>query len=190
MKKNSLVFCLAILLVFSFSLPCFGAVLNVRALIDGRSQLKIQGNNVWWHHIEHAAPGRHSGADEPTYLNSIAWWPWPDPAPEDYSSCNCDSLIYTHLSPALAIDGIAIQTSEISARNPVSIIQQPSGANSYTAIIEFNDYQGGSAWYEINVTYSGIAPASIPTMNEWGIIIFSLLLAGSAVWIIRRRQVS
>jgi hypothetical protein len=32
--------------------------------------------------------------------------------------------------------------------------------------------------------------ASIPTMNEWGMIIFSLILAGSAIWIIRRRQVA
>ena len=30
----------------------------------------------------------------------------------------------------------------------------------------------------------------IPTLSEWGMIIFSLLLAGSAVWMIRRRQVS
>ena len=37
---------------------------------------------------------------------------------------------------------------------------------------------------------SAAAPASIPTMNEWGIIIFSLILAGSAIWMIRRRQVS
>jgi len=29
---------------------------------------------------------------------------------------------------------------------------------------------------------------SIPTINEWGIIIMSLILAGSALWMIRRRQ--
>jgi hypothetical protein len=32
--------------------------------------------------------------------------------------------------------------------------------------------------------------ASIPTMNEWGMIIISLLLAGSAVFMIRRRRIS
>ena len=31
---------------------------------------------------------------------------------------------------------------------------------------------------------------AIPTMNEWGIIIMSLILAGSAVWIMRRNQIS
>lgn len=32
--------------------------------------------------------------------------------------------------------------------------------------------------------------ASIPTMSEWGMIFMSLILAGSAFWMIRRRQVS
>jgi len=31
-------------------------------------------------------------------------------------------------------------------------------------------------------------PSSIPTLSEWGMIILSLLLAGSAIWMIRRRQ--
>jgi fimbrial isopeptide formation D2 family protein len=33
-------------------------------------------------------------------------------------------------------------------------------------------------------------PQPIPTLSEWGMIIFSLLLAGSAIWMMRRRQVS
>ena len=31
------------------------------------------------------------------------------------------------------------------------------------------------------------SPAPIPTLNEWGMIIFSLLMAGSAFWFIRKR---
>jgi hypothetical protein len=31
-------------------------------------------------------------------------------------------------------------------------------------------------------------PTKIPTLNEWGMIIMSLMLAGSAIWMIRRRQ--
>ena len=31
-------------------------------------------------------------------------------------------------------------------------------------------------------------PASIPTLSEWGMIIMALILAGSAFWMIRRRQ--
>jgi hypothetical protein len=33
-------------------------------------------------------------------------------------------------------------------------------------------------------------PASVPTMNEWGMIIMSLLIAGSAIWMIQRRQIA
>lgn len=33
-------------------------------------------------------------------------------------------------------------------------------------------------------------PTSIPTISEWGMIIMSLILAGTAFWMIRRRQVS
>ncbi len=33
-------------------------------------------------------------------------------------------------------------------------------------------------------------PQAIPTLSEWGMIIFSLMLAVSAIWMIRRRQVS
>jgi hypothetical protein len=34
------------------------------------------------------------------------------------------------------------------------------------------------------------APRPIPTMSEWGMIIMALILAGSAIWMMRRRQVS
>jgi hypothetical protein len=46
--------------------------LKVRAYIDGRSQLIINGNMVYWHHLEWAAPGRHLDAEvpQPTYLNN------------------------------------------------------------------------------------------------------------------------
>lgn len=33
-------------------------------------------------------------------------------------------------------------------------------------------------------------PQPIPTLSEWGMIIFSLLLAGSAIWMMKRRRVS
>ena len=68
--------------------------LNIRAYIDGRSQLILQGNTVHWHHIDFVAPGRW-GADEPTYLNGLGWHPiWPDvPNPEN-GGCGCDSSSY------------------------------------------------------------------------------------------------
>ncbi len=43
------------------------------------------------------------------------------------------------------------------------------------------DFEGGIAFAPV------VTPAQIPTMNEWGMIFFSLLLAGTAFWFIRRR---
>jgi len=49
--------------------------------------------------------------------------------------------------------------------------------------------QGGSAetFYLDNMVYSFFSISSIPTLNEWGMIIFSLLLAGTAIFVLRRR---
>lgn len=81
---------------------------------------------------------------------------------------------------------------------------QPGGANpGDTAVIHV--YKNGT---ELTVTSPGsgqftvgaegsttqmnleatAGAAAIPTMNEWGMIILSLLMAGSALWIIRKRS--
>jgi hypothetical protein len=196
MKTNSFAFCLTILLLLSVSVPCFSATLNVQAFVDGKSRLYIQGSNVWWYHIEAAAPGREGapGTDYPTILNGHNWYPrWPgEPPITDQRDCGgCESIKYHNLSPALATDGAAIQVVEIDIRDKetVSIIDQPIEANGYTAIVEFNDPEGGAYWSKIEITYSGSeSTTSVPTMNEWGMIFMSLLLAGTAIWVIRRRQ--
>jgi hypothetical protein len=35
-----------------------------------------------------------------------------------------------------------------------------------------------------------VVPTSIPTLSEWGMIFMLLMLAGSAIWMIRRRQIA
>lgn len=44
--------------------------------------------------------------------------------------------------------------------------------------------------FDVAATFQAILlqQASIPTLSEWGMIIMSLILAGSAFWMIRRRQ--
>jgi len=44
------------------------------------------------------------------------------------------------------------------------------------------------ALHDFQVTYSGAETTSVPTLSEWGMIIMSLILAGTAFWMIRRRQ--
>jgi len=48
-------------------------------------------------------------------------------------------------------------------------------------------YDGGVVSFDIREEEK---PESIPTLTEWGMIIMSLLLADSAIWMIRRRQTS
>ena len=49
---------------------------------------------------------------------------------------------------------------------------------------EWVDFDGGN--FGPNFQFVS-APAAIPTLSEWGMIFMSLMLAGSAFWVIRRR---
>ncbi len=135
------------------SAQIFTATLNVRAYIDGRSRLLVQGDTVHWHHLEWTAPGRPDGANEPTYLNGGAWYPtWPDiPNPEN-RNCDCDSSTYVGIPP-LAMQDQSASLDIVQARDSVTIIQQPNAVNGYTLIVEVNDLSGGADWYEIDIDY-------------------------------------
>jgi hypothetical protein len=54
-----------------------------------------------------------------------------------------------------------------------------------------SETRAGVAIYAITVQgiIEGQNPQAIPTLSEWGMIIMSLMLGGSAIWFIRRRQV-
>ena len=133
------------------SSPCDSIDLTIKAQIDGRSHLLIQGSNVWWHHYDFNAPGRFN-INYPTVLNCVEWYPdWPDEWAN--LSCNCDSSVYGGLLPPLPADGVPVQLQVISGRGNVSVVQQPSLANSYTAIVEFDDTQAGASWYEVVLSY-------------------------------------
>ena len=128
--------------------------LNIRAYIDGLSNLVIVGNSVYWNHLVYVVPGREGASNEPTYINGTAWLPiWPDLPNEDNADCNCRSSTYAGI-PTLASEDQVVLLTIITARNTVSIIQQPNVANHYTLIIQFDDRpQYFANWYEINLTY-------------------------------------
>src|SRR5438874_2026299 len=48
---------------------------DLRAWIDGRSDLILTGGSAHWHHFDYAAPGRLGGSDFPTYLDGVSWLP-------------------------------------------------------------------------------------------------------------------
>ncbi|RJP88644.1 MAG: IPTL-CTERM sorting domain-containing protein [Desulfobacteraceae bacterium] len=53
-----------------------------------------------------------------------------------------------------------------------------------------NQSPGDEGWGLDNVVVQTVNYSSIPTLSEWGIVFMSLLLAGSGLWMMRRRQMS
>ncbi|MEW6079978.1 MAG: PASTA domain-containing protein, partial [Thermodesulfobacteriota bacterium] len=132
----------------------YNATLNVKAFIDGRSRLFIQGRTVWWRNYNFCEPGRHGGNNYPTILNSVEWYPqWP---PSSGYCINCTSSSYVDLNPPLAQIDSPVSLDRISVRHGglASIYEQPTNANGYRAVIEFNDITpAGSTWYEVAMHY-------------------------------------
>ncbi len=123
--------------------------LTVRAEIDGRSELRIQGRSIWWHHIEFEAPGMW-GDDQPTFLNQQEWWPaWPM---DELIHCNCDSSKEELLGTPLNADGSTISLSAVTGRGTAQIVQQPNAGNGFTASIEFNDPLPDRAWITVTIS--------------------------------------
>ncbi len=153
--------------------PTLPDALTVRAFIDGRSQLVVRGERVYWHHLDFAAPGRwqdpdtQRAYDEPTYLNGVAWYPiWPDQPDRENRDCGCNSSSINGIPPLARQDQTATLSIE-QARGLVIVIQQPEAGNDYTLIVEFDDGgPGGADWYEVTLQYvtSG-PPGSIPVAH-------------------------
>jgi len=109
----------------------------------------MQGGLVWWHHFEFEAPGMW-GDDQPTFLNGEQWWPvWPT---DENAFCDCDSAKDELLSPPLKSDGSEISVQVLSARGTVTVVEQPTAANGFTARIEFSDPAPDRAWFEVIIS--------------------------------------
>src|SRR5512136_271110 len=66
--------------------------IEIRADIDGRSQLILRGNTAQWHHFDAAAPGRQLFTNFPTTINGVDWYPiWPDKPDAENRECYCFS---------------------------------------------------------------------------------------------------
>jgi hypothetical protein len=131
-------------------------VLSIRAYIDGKSQIIITGNALYWHHLDFDAPGRWELGEgrQPTYLNQVKWDPaWPDVPDPTNEYCNCNSSIYRGI-PNLAKTNQHVWMDFVRARGRISVIQQPNIDNDYTLILELDDNPfDGAEWYEINLYY-------------------------------------
>ena len=65
-------------------------------------------------------------------------------------------------------------------------ITGPAGANVIKSIYS-SDYTDPANRPILKINYT-VSSGAIPTLNEWGMMIFSLLMAGAAFWFIRKER--
>jgi hypothetical protein len=169
MKKTfyAITFALAIFFVGGMFIPTQGGAaivtIDIKAYIDGRDQMSIQGNTLQWQHFDYDLPGRNGGNNAATYIttqldsvtqmNNYAWYP-------TWSSNSSDLLTLIPAIPATS----DVSLEAISARSALYWIQKPDAGNGYKTIIEFNDNgPGGAAWYEAKLSYTGSTSVPEPT---------------------------
>jgi hypothetical protein len=146
--------------------------MDFQAYIDGEDQLIIRGPTLQWHHLTFAAVGRYAGANLPTVIttaidgvtqmDAVQWIPtWPLPPPDEIRF-EAFSSIFTGLTPAFPVSDVSVSLDVIQARSLLTIAQQPSLANGFTLILDFDDNApSGPAFYEGEITFS-TGPTAIP----------------------------
>jgi hypothetical protein len=130
--------------------------LRIEVLVDGRSNLIVQGTTVQWQHYQFAAPGRLDFVMEPTTLNGTPWFPiWPDEPTIENRDCNgCMSSIGQLAAGVPGVPSVPSTTTltEVQVRRPQQILQEPTAANDYTLIVEITDVgEIGGAPYIVEV---------------------------------------
>lgn len=157
--------------------------LNVQAHIDGRDQLIIREDTLQWHHFDFAAVGRHLGANSPTIINGISgagfeWIPeWPLPPPDEIRFEAFSSVLAGRIDP-LPTDGAFWQIEKLFGRGSVSIVEQPTSANGFGLVVEFNDNpQGGSTFYGIQLSRG---PVAAPEPGMLALLIIGFIGVGAA----------
>jgi probable HAF family extracellular repeat protein len=170
-KKLGATLIVAVFLVAGWCQPAAAYSLKVKAWIDGESQLIIQGNTVYWHNLAYNAPGYESqNKPFPTYLTTahmgtVAWKPkgWSNGTSGD-TAC----APYTKLRLPLAGAGQTVILNKITARGDATISQQPSAANDYTLILDFDDQaMGGADWYEVSLE---VVPGKLVSWMDLGFL--------------------
>jgi hypothetical protein len=120
-------------------------VIKIKALIDDKDVIKIQGNKVWWEHELGALPGDPKGGNQPTFINGIAW------RPQWHGS---NSIPFEPLAPIFRPKfPEEVTFTKLSGRGYVAISGLPTAAHDGTLSISFNDEEGGADWYEVSILW-------------------------------------
>ena len=117
--------------------------LIVKAFIDGKSVLKMQGGKLWWEHQKDSPPGKWDGRNEPTTINDQDWLPEWD---------GNKSKPLERGMPFIPSIAREVRINKIKARGKVSILEQPTANNKYTLVVLFDDTKpAGAEWYQIEL---------------------------------------
>ena len=159
------------LLLAAFAADARADTWTVRAKIDGRSRLTLQGATAQWTHYDWAAPGRLEcdlgTPEEPTWINGLAWFPqWPDQPTCENRDCGCSSDVDSSIPPLPSTD-VVVALHLVQCRALAWIVEYPSSTNGYRVTIEFDDSDpGGDDWYEVVLETS--APVPTPC-SRWSL---------------------
>ena len=161
---------------------------KVDAYIDGRDLLYIKDNTMQWKHLSYQAVGKWNGHNEPTKISSwlegtpdmvnVEWYPdWPQGTYNGKFSS-----VFTGLSPVLPSEDMTVTIINQTTRVYISIFQQPTLANDYTLILDFNDNTAGGPYWN-SVTFD-VLTANVPAP---GAILLGSLGCGIVGWLKKRK---
>ena len=136
--------------------------LHIKALIDGRDIMFVQGNKIWIQHEAYVFPGKWAGQDLPITLNhgknnrdgrkgqewKLEW------------NGNLTKQEIIMDSPPIPNtgkwdeDNFKVKFSTIGY-GIASVKQYPSEANGYTLVMEFDDVEpDGAHWYSADIDWT------------------------------------
>ncbi len=146
--------------------------IRVIVRIDGLSDVLLSGNTAQWNHLQYDPPGV-------TLLNGVSWTPT-----GLSSSCNCLSDVFTGVVPAIPQNATGFSVTW-TGRGTVTLEELPTPANGYRLRARFDDLgPPGADNYDALISYQ--YADAIPALSPWGTIGLSFLLAGGALYFLRR----
>ncbi|HEV3125125.1 MAG TPA: hypothetical protein VG266_11170 [Candidatus Dormibacteraeota bacterium] len=122
--------------------------LTIRAFIDGRSDLILQGESAQWHQFDFSVPGKNGGNNFPTIIHGDKWFPtWPPlGGNNDCSGCYSDVFHDADLPGKFS----AVTLKAISCRESCTLT---TNGSQLTVHYDDNTF-GGAAWYVVKLVFT------------------------------------